>query len=67
VKTKGIRANLHGRINLQLRMDLYSFYVFPARLFLNAAYGFDKFKNRGIEYGQEWRFYFGLSFGFLDE
>ncbi|MCI0693951.1 DPP IV N-terminal domain-containing protein [candidate division KSB1 bacterium] len=67
VKTKGIRPNLHDSINLQLRMDLYSFYVFPTRLFFNAAYGFDKFKNRDIEYGQEWRFYFGLSFGFLDE
>jgi Tol biopolymer transport system component len=64
---KSIRRNLHDSINLQLRMDLYSFYVFPTRLFFNAAYGFDKFKNRGFEYGQEWRFYFGLSFGFLDE
>jgi len=67
VKTKGIRSKLHDSINLQLRMSLFSFYVFPTQLFFNAAYGFDKFKNRGIEYGQEWRYYFGLSFGFLDE
>ncbi|MDZ7301193.1 MAG: DPP IV N-terminal domain-containing protein [candidate division KSB1 bacterium] len=67
VKSKGIRQNLHDSINLQLRTDLSSFYVFPTRLFFNAAYGLDKFKNRGLEYGQEWRFYFGLSFGYLDE
>jgi len=67
LKTQGMRRRLHDSINLQLRMDLSSFYVFPTQLFFNAAYGFDKFKNRNIQYGQEWRFYFGLSFGFLDE
>jgi len=74
-KTAGMRRNLHDSINLQLRMSLSSFYVFPAEIFFNAAYGLDKFKVRdhinGREviytYGQEWRYYFGLSFGFLDE
>ena len=67
VKTDGMRRKLHDSINLQLRMSLSSFYVFPTQIFFNAAYGFDKFKNRGVTYGQEWRYYFGLSFGFLDE
>jgi hypothetical protein len=67
IKTQGMRNKLHDSINLQLRMSMSSFYVFPTQLFFNAAYGFDKFKNRGITYGQEWRYYFGLSFGFLDE
>jgi hypothetical protein len=67
-KTKGIRAQLHDSINLQLRMDIASFYVFPTRFFFNAAYGLDQFKGRdNIVYGHEWRYYFGLSFGFLDE
>jgi Tol biopolymer transport system component len=72
-KTKGILQNLHDSINLQLRMDVNSFYVFPTSLFFNAAYGLDKFKyldqftGEAIEYEKEWRFYFGLSFGFLDE
>jgi hypothetical protein len=72
VSTKGIRRKLHDSINFQLRMNLSSFYVFPTQLFFNAAYGFDKFfspprVDPRVEYGQEWRFYFGLSFGFFDE
>jgi len=67
IKTAGLRQKLHDSINLQMRMNLSSFYVFPTQIFFNAAYGFDKFKNRGVTYGQEWRYYFGLSFGFLDE
>jgi hypothetical protein len=53
-------------ISLQTRLEMSSFYGIPTRLFFDAAYGFDKFKNRGIEYGRDWRFYFGLSFGYLD-
>lgn len=53
-------------ITLQTRLEMVSFYTFPTRLFFDVAYGFDKFKNRGVEYGREWRFYFGLAFGYLD-
>jgi len=67
MKTAGMRQKLHDSINLQMRLNLSSFYVFPTQIFFNAAYGFDQFKNRGVTYGQEWRYYFGLSFGFLDE
>lgn len=52
----------------ELRIAMTSFYLFPTSLFINASYGFDKF-NREINdevvtYGQEWRFYGGLLFGF---
>ncbi len=50
----------------QVRMDTFSFYAFPTRFFFDAAYGFDEFSNAGQRYGKEWRFYFGLSFGYLD-
>jgi hypothetical protein len=53
-------------ISLQTRLEMVSFSTFPTRVFFDAAYGFDKFKSRGIEYGREWRYYFGLSFGYLD-
>jgi Tol biopolymer transport system component len=72
-KTKGIRRNLHDSINLQLRMDIFSFHLFPTSLFFDAAYGLDKFKyidqftDSAIEYDKEWRFYFGVAFGFLDD
>jgi len=58
--------NFKDSISLQTRLEMASFYGIPTRLFFDAAYGFDKFKNRGIEYGRDWRFYFGLSFGYLD-
>jgi hypothetical protein len=53
-------------ISLQTRLEMTSFGSMPTRLFFDAAYGFDKFPNRGIEYGRDWRFYFGLSFDYLD-
>jgi Tol biopolymer transport system component len=58
--------NFKDSISLQTRLEMVSFYGIPTRLFFDAAYGFDKFKNRGIEYGRDWRFYFGLSFGYFD-
>ena len=58
--------NFKDSISLQTRLEMTSFYGFPTRLFFDAAYGFDQFKSRGVEYGHEWRFYFGLAFGYLD-
>ncbi|RMD98703.1 MAG: hypothetical protein D6814_06995 [Calditrichaeota bacterium] len=50
----------------ELRLEMFSFYSFPTKLFFTAAYGFDAFQNRGVHYGKEWRYYFGITFGFLD-
>ncbi|MDQ3019063.1 MAG: biopolymer transporter Tol [Bacteroidota bacterium] len=55
-------------IGAQLRLQAFSFYVFPTSIFFDAAYGFDKFSNiyqtQLFSYGQEWNFYFGMLFGF---
>ena len=52
----------------ELRMQMNSFYLFPTSIFFNASYGFDKIErfvnNELITYGQEWRFYGGILFGF---
>ncbi|OGU74471.1 MAG: biopolymer transporter Tol [Ignavibacteria bacterium RBG_16_34_14] len=52
----------------ELRIQLSSYYLFPTSIFLNAAYGFDKFdrvvNNEIITYGKEWQFYGGILFGF---
>ncbi|HEX9652192.1 MAG TPA: hypothetical protein VGA99_00645, partial [bacterium] len=53
-------------VGVQLRMDMFSFYSYPTRFFFNAAYGLDEFQIANQGYGKEWRFYFGLSFGYLD-
>ena len=56
----------------ELRLDMFSFYNFPTRIFFNAAYGFDgfskteKYNNLNLAYGKEWRYYVGVTFGYLD-
>lgn len=62
INFKDFKSSVGG----ELRLDAFSFYSFPTRIFLNAAYGLDQFRNGGQIYGKEWRFYFGLSFGYLD-
>ena len=55
---------------VQLRLESFSFYAFPTRVFFDAAYGFDRFTRtipytgQRVTYGREWRFYFGVLFGF---
>jgi len=55
-------------IGAQLRLKAFSFYVFPTSIFFDAAYGFDSytrtFLDKEVTYGKEWRFYFGMLFGF---
>ena len=55
-------------IGAELRLQTFSNYVFPTSIFFDAAYGFDKFtknfRGQNVTYGQEWRFYFGMLFGF---
>ncbi len=53
-------------LGAELRMDSFSFYSFPTRMFFGAAYGLDQFQNSDQIYGHEWRYYFGLSFGYFD-
>ncbi|UCE05046.1 MAG: hypothetical protein JSW07_15685 [bacterium] len=64
-------AQFKKTAGLELRMDLFSFYNFPTKIFLNAAYGFDEFTkqetdNTPLTYGKEWRYYLGISFGYFD-
>lgn len=53
---------------VELRLETYSFYAYPTRIFFNACYGFDRFtrviSGTSVTYGREWRLYFGVLFGF---
>jgi hypothetical protein len=53
---------------VELRLEAFSFYAFPTRIFVSGAYGFDQFERQiqgeTIRYGKEWRFYLGVLFGF---
>jgi outer membrane protein assembly factor BamA len=57
-------------IGAELRLESFSFYAYPTRIFLSAAYGLDRFDrylrrlDQSVTYGREWRFYFGVLFGF---
>jgi Tol biopolymer transport system component len=56
-------------VGAELRLDAFSWYAFPTRIFFTAAYGLDEFQRRTrnnaiVTYGKEWRFYFGILFGF---
>jgi len=53
-------------LGVQFRLGLVSFYSYPMSLFVDTAYGLDRFIHRDQEYGKEWRFYFGILFDFLD-
>jgi hypothetical protein len=53
---------------VELRLETFSWYSYPTRIFFNAAYGFNKFNRivngTPVPYGKEMRFYFGVLFGF---
>ncbi|HTY01478.1 MAG TPA: biopolymer transporter Tol [Bacteroidota bacterium] len=54
----------------EIRLQAFSFYSYPTSIFFDASYGFDRFsrfiktQNETVTYGKEWRFYFGVLFGF---
>ncbi len=57
-------------VGFELRLESLSWYSYPTMIFFNASYGFDRFErfisfnNSTVTYGKEWRFYFGILFGF---
>jgi hypothetical protein len=63
---KGLKTD----VGAQLRMEAFSFYAYPTAIFFDAAYGLTRFDryvrtaNASVTYGKEWRFYFGVLFGF---
>ncbi|HTY58602.1 MAG TPA: hypothetical protein VMF59_07270, partial [Bacteroidota bacterium] len=59
-----------GDLGAEVRLQSVSFYEFPTCFFFDAAYGLNRFdryvrsSNQYVTYGKEWRFYFGILFGF---
>jgi hypothetical protein len=55
---------------VELRLESFSFYSYPTRIFLSATYGFDRFTRtfssfgETVSYGSEWQIHFGVLFGF---
>lgn len=58
-------------VGFELRLETFSWYVYPTRIFFSGAYGLKRFTRTSdmlssevITYGREWRFYLGVLFGF---
>lgn len=55
-------------VGFELRLEAFSWYAYPTRIFFNGTYGLDSFSitksGATVSYGREWRFYFGILFGF---
>lgn len=48
----------------QLRLESFSWYMFPTRIFFEAAYPLKVAQFDEIVYDREWKFYFGILFDF---
>jgi len=51
-------------VGMQLRLDTFSYGLFPTRFFAEAVYPLDEAENANVLYKQEWRFYFGALYEF---
>jgi hypothetical protein len=55
-------------VGFELRLEAFSWYGYPTDVFFNGTYGLDSFSLTNsfahATYGKEWRFYFGVLFGF---
>ena len=51
-------------IGFQLRLECFTNYLFPTKIFWEAVYPLEKVKNGAEVYSQDWRYYFGILFSF---
>ncbi|MFZ0389300.1 MAG: hypothetical protein WAN36_02490, partial [Calditrichia bacterium] len=51
-------------VGVQLRLETFSWYMFPTRIFFEAAYPLKETAHQEINYKQDWKFYFGILFDF---
>ena len=51
-------------VGMELRLDTYSYNMFPTRIFVQAAWPLDVARNGPVTYPREWRYYMGVLFDF---
>jgi outer membrane translocation and assembly module TamA len=56
--------HLKHAVDFGLRLDMFSFYVYPTKIAFDAAYGFNDFPVFGKTEGKEWKFYCTMLFGY---
>ncbi|NOX38700.1 MAG: hypothetical protein GXO78_14315 [Calditrichaeota bacterium] len=57
---KDFRSN----VGIQLRLDAFSWYLFPTRVFFEAVYPLQEHEYRGVRYPRKWKYYLGVLFDF---
>jgi len=65
------RSDWKSDAGFEIRLESFSWYAYPTRIFFSGAYGFNQFtkeidalSSEKVTYGKEWRFYLGVLFGF---
>ncbi len=56
--------NFKSDVGVQVRLETFSWYMFPTRIFFEAAYPLKEHQHKSIAYKQEWKFYLGILFDF---
>ncbi|MDH7514713.1 MAG: biopolymer transporter Tol [Bacteroidota bacterium] len=60
--------NVKQDVGFELRLESFSFSLYPTRVFFSGAYGLTPFTRsfdfRPVTYGKEWKWYVGVLFGF---
>lgn len=56
--------NFKDDIGIQIRLDTFSNFLFPTKIFWEAVYPLDKMHNFNVTYDNRWRYYFGVLFEF---
>ncbi len=51
-------------IGIQLRLECFTNYMFPTKIFWEAVYPLEQIQKNSVVYQQDWRYYFGILFTF---
>jgi Tol biopolymer transport system component len=51
-------------VGVQVRLETFSWYMFPTRIFFEAVYPLVQTEYNDVSYNKEWRYYFGILFDF---
>ncbi len=57
-------ADFKRDVGVELRLDTFSYNMFPTRIFAQAAWPLDVARNGSVSYPREWRYYMGILFDF---
>ncbi len=56
--------DFRSNVGVQVRLDAFSWYLFPTRVFFEAVYPLQEHEYRGVRYPKKWKFYLGILFDF---